>query len=471
MATATARLNEPIATQAAPRTAFFNGRLLSAEDLQREQALRAGGDALLAQLVGCGIAQGLGVDSEARADQPGRSLQIEAGLGVTPSGQIIALEAVAIDLSPAAADGVAGGGFANCVAAPSDAQAPGAGLYLLALTPDWQPLGRADTVLGEVGACNRSVEQPAVRVRLLPLPRPAGDYASASGADPGSPLRNRLATSLLAPQPPRRDQLTGWLPRQRVAHTLSADDLPLAVLQLDSQARVLFVDAASARRRLAPPPGGAGDALWARSGLVEMEAFGQQFAHQLLSLLRLQPQDMAQLRRRAATAFEILPPVAVLDLGDAPSQKTLRELVQLEPVELDLPRFVDMLEQGLRDRPVPTATARLALLRLRGSTRWLLRATPDDSGRKPPQQRAQPLGEFSSSRTAGLAARVLRSPEASADERTLAGSVLTQAHDRKAGRTGPFGGPPAAPVSAPLPAPAARTPTPTGRVRKPRPPK
>lgn len=64
-----------------------------------------------------------------------------------------------------------------------------AGIYLLALTPAWPASGRAATLLGEVGACNRNLEQPAVRARLLSLVAPAG----ATDAN----ARNAIAHALL----------------------------------------------------------------------------------------------------------------------------------------------------------------------------------------------------------------------------------------------------------------------------------
>ena len=79
-----ARLNQVIAVDGEPRSFFVNGRLLSAEDLTREQQARDGAERRLARLIGCGVAEGLTVASGA-----GSVLHIAAGVGVTPSGAVI----------------------------------------------------------------------------------------------------------------------------------------------------------------------------------------------------------------------------------------------------------------------------------------------------------------------------------------------------------------------------------------------
>ena len=185
MATTTALLNQPVDALGEPRSYFFNGRLLSAEDLRREQDQRAGGQHRLARLMGCGVASGLRVSRLGTASK----LRIAPGLGVTPSGELIEIDQLDLDLSAATRSGRLGG-FGNCAAGLADGQ-PLAGLYLLVLTPAWTPQGRAQTLLGEVGACNRRTEQPAVRARLLALLPPT----SATTAN----LRNLLAVGLLSP--------------------------------------------------------------------------------------------------------------------------------------------------------------------------------------------------------------------------------------------------------------------------------
>ena len=65
-----ARLNQVIAVDGEPRSFFFNGRLLSAEDLTREQAARDGAERRLARLIGCGVAEGLTVTAGVSRGEP-----------------------------------------------------------------------------------------------------------------------------------------------------------------------------------------------------------------------------------------------------------------------------------------------------------------------------------------------------------------------------------------------------------------
>lgn len=421
-------LNQPVAASGGARTFFFNGRLLSAEDLRREQALRENGQSQLARLLGCGVASGL----EVSATPQSSALSIAGGLGVTPSGQVIEVDDLDLDLAGAAGSRRSGG-FADCAAAMANLEGPSAGVYLLVLTPTWMASGRAATLLGEVGACNRNVEQPAVRARLLEVSVPPG----ASEAT----LRNLVAYSLLAPEDPATAistrpaggaaaasvRLVGWWPAA-VVPTLGVDDLPLAVLRIDDRARLVWLDGPAARRRLAQPPGLAGDDFWRESHALEMEAFAGQFVAQLAD-------ERASLERNdrapGAAAFVRLPPVVLLDRAE------LRLLAGLfaqafrlpDPVSASRADFVRALHDGLHDATGTTSEAgrlHVAILRLAGSDRYLLRlhaptgTTLVDRG----------PGELSSKRLASLAGRTLHDRNADAEKRSLAASVLTQAPDR-----------------------------------------
>ncbi|RTL46554.1 MAG: hypothetical protein EKK53_03610 [Burkholderiales bacterium] len=417
-----ARLNQVIAVEGEPRSFFFNGRLLSAEDLSREQQARDGAESRLARLIGCGVAEGLSVTTGS-----GSVLQISAGLGVTPSGAVIDIGNLHLDLS-SAGRGASFSGFGNCAAGLAEGQ-PLAGLYLLTLTPVWAGQGRAATLLGEVGACNRRTEQPAVRARLVEVQPPA-----ALGADS---VRNELAVALLSPGQgltavPDTARV-GWWMRQRIgggaaAPGLTAEELPLALLQIDARAEPLWIDTDSARRRLAPPPGEAGDAMWPQSWAVEMQAFAAQFLAQLMG------SDAP-----GAEAFVWLPPTLPLNRVQ---YERLHQLMRHEVPDhaevLGRTQFARALQDGWQDVPLRRTGARLHLAQLEGHPeRLLLRTTGE------PVDRARPggLGERTSARVASEAARILargrqakgRDGGPSAEELSVAASALTQAPDRRRG--------------------------------------
>jgi len=414
-----ARLNQVIAVGGEPRSAFFNGRLLSAEDLTREQAARDDAEARLARLIGCGVAEGLAVTAGT-----GSVLHIAAGLGITPSGAVIDIGNLDLDLS-SAGRGASFSGFGNCAAGLAEGQ-PLAGLYLLTLTPAWSGQGRAATLLGEVGACNRRTQQPAVRARLVEVQPPVGLGAAS--------LRNELAVALLSPAQglaavPEGARV-GWWMRQRIGSSaavpgLAADELPLALLQIDASAEPLWIDTDSARRRLAPPPGGAGDSMWPESWAVEMQAFAAQFLAEFMEA------------RATAAAFEWLPPTVPLTAAQlAPLRKLLPALPGTADV-LDRAQFARALVEGWEGEPVRRSSAQLYLARLEGQPeRLLLRA-----GRKGRGKGGDALGtgggERTSAKVASAAARVLaagRKPRVGGpgkDELAAAASALTQAPDRR----------------------------------------
>lgn len=430
MATSSVMLNQAVAASGEPRSYFFNGRLLSAEDLQREQSVREGGQRRLARILGCGIAEGLQVSAKGA-----QGVSIAAGLGLTPSGEVIAIEA--IDLQLDAAGSGAAAGFAICAAGLAGG-VPLAGLYLLVLTPTWTPQGRAETLLGEIGSCNRRIEVPAVRVRLIELQGPQSAIALN--------LRNMLAAGLLTPgeglAQRNAHERVGWWPRQRqdsawgaCAPTLSADDLPLAVLQLDAGAQLQFVDAAAARRRLAPAPGSAGDALWPVSWRVELEAFAGQFLGQLDS----NDKDLSQ------ESFELLPPLL---LPSAAQLKRYRQVFKKDAVAPTVPHvlsreaFARAIDQGMQAGLVPRIGAEARLAQLEGhSDRLLLRlragaASREDSAVDGRGGDLFERNERTSASVASAAAKLLRSGMKgseggpSAAELSIAASALTQAPNR-----------------------------------------
>src|SRR4051812_14563539 len=120
METGTLRLNQPVASDSPPRTAFFNGRLLSAEDLQREQALREAGQAQLARLIGCGTERGLDVSGTVGSSV----VSLSAGRGMTPSGLIIDFAGATVDLGAAAQSAMQRSQFSDCAAAFDDLRGP-----------------------------------------------------------------------------------------------------------------------------------------------------------------------------------------------------------------------------------------------------------------------------------------------------------------------------------------------------------
>lgn len=341
------------------RTAFFNGRLLSAEDLQREQGLREFGERRLARMIGCGIDHGL----EVMKDPEPTIVKIAAGLGVTPTGAVIDFPETRVSLA-AIAQGARPGAFARCEAF-GDLSGATAGLYLLVLTPGWSPAGHAPTLFAGDGECNRKVENPAARVRLVAVTGPSESNEAK--------LKSQVAVSLLAGHPGKADGMVGWM-RVDAVPKLSPDDLPLAVLRLGEQAQVSLLDSYAPRRRLSPPPGSSQDALWPQSRVVEMEAFAQQF--------------VMQARNGDGTdIFEKLPPVVIVDKLETEALSRLYALYGSKPQAPIRSRglLTRLLRDGLLQEPVPGDPGLAAFEYFEDETRvlWRARLTQDEPGGAP----------------------------------------------------------------------------------------
>src|SRR5581483_7706324 len=105
---------------------FFNGRLLTAEDLTQEQAARAAAEAQLGKGIGSGVAWGLEVSHSAAASSS-PVVTVQPGAAINSRGQALCLSSAA-DISlvrPAAVNAPTSG------AVFQDCQPPQPGAYLV----------------------------------------------------------------------------------------------------------------------------------------------------------------------------------------------------------------------------------------------------------------------------------------------------------------------------------------------------
>src|SRR5205085_5030053 len=142
---------------------FFNGRLLSAEDLQAEQAANRRQHQQLGRAAGAGIVTGLEVRLTPGVTPP-TEVTVSAGLALNRRGQPLALsQDVDVALVPAPEPATAGAGlFGDCE--PPQPVLTGAGVYLLAISPASAFDGRVPaTSLTGLGtfACGRGGAAPA----------------------------------------------------------------------------------------------------------------------------------------------------------------------------------------------------------------------------------------------------------------------------------------------------------------------
>jgi hypothetical protein len=282
-------LLEPFLEQGIRNTNFFNGRLLSAEDLRTEQEANRQQHQQLGQSIGAGIAYGLEVRQAVATSLPSGTaapqVTVSAGLALNGRGQALFLpSAIELALVREQETVAAGAGlFAACEPLQATAILTGTGVYLLALAPASGFAGRAPVsglggngVTG--GSCGSRFAVEGVQFRLVNVPvssmpdisptlREQLDQLMASGnAASLSKLRNLLAHVCFGTEalqdffrdPFKRVNTTplyatyGALDTLRAAGSLSDCDVPLALLYWTTQG-IQFVDMWSVRRSLTRP--------------------------------------------------------------------------------------------------------------------------------------------------------------------------------------------------------------------------
>lgn len=254
---------QPILAGGLRLPSFFNGRLLSAEDLSQQQDTLQRAQHRLGMAVGAGVAFGLEVSELRReggsGELPRPILQVTKGLAVNLVGQPLWLEReVELPfLRPLEDTPAVGGNFQDCGQPDSVAPAISGsdGVYILTIAPAEQPDGLAPVSgLGNRAAvCNHKELVQGVQFQLKLL-FPAARFAGA-----GLKLRNRVAYACFgtpsfsrldftAPtQPPGQP---GALDLERPG-LLADSEVPLAVLCWTRDDSLQFVDMWAVRRRCA----------------------------------------------------------------------------------------------------------------------------------------------------------------------------------------------------------------------------
>jgi hypothetical protein len=315
-------LTESIFDAGLRRVNFFNGRLLSGEDLSHEQVANETLNRRLGSVIGGGVAYGLEVRATSGVDrvrQP--ALSVTPGLALTPRGDALLLTK-AVDLpltdvsdtsSSAAADITT---FSVCQEPLGTEYVAGAVLYVLTIGAVEGREGRAPVSgLGNIDlSCNTKYLVSGVRFRLIPIQMKDMDERR---------LRNRVAyrcyaqsrdadfwTAPFGPSPVEGGLIDGLR-----SGRLQPCETPLAVVYRTASKGLVFVDMWAARRRVTPPPADSGWPLLASaSRQTERAALFLQFRDQLddLRLDAAAPNTV-----RATDHFRFVPPVGVVPLASS----------------------------------------------------------------------------------------------------------------------------------------------------------
>jgi|GEM_PF-913680 len=310
-------LDTPIFNEASVRSVnFFNGRLLSAEDLNKEKLANLEGRKQVGQAMGDGVAYGLEVSLPESAMSA--SVTVQPGLAINRRGRTLSLyDSVTLALQPPVATGTpprAAGSFDDCLPPQSGVYIVNEGIYLLTIAPSEASEGRAQVSgLGNgAAACNVRYTIEAVQFRLINLT----DFFVGDLGEPAK-LRNRVAHRCFGSNDARLNNLMrdpfgtaapiyGLLDDLRATNRLTRCEVPIAVLHW-TRPGIQFVDIWAVRRRITDP---AATRVWSLSiadrHMSEGEAMFLQFQAQLAD------PTLALTGLQATNRFLFLPPAGYL---------------------------------------------------------------------------------------------------------------------------------------------------------------
>jgi hypothetical protein len=320
----TNNLLTPILNDRTRSVNFFNGRLLTGEDLTAEQQANRVAHSLLGQAVGSGIAYGLEVTESATLSQVASPvLSVKRGLAINPNGGTLLLDNdTDISLVRPASPTTGGSSvFKECLPMQSGVYIAGAGVYLLTIGPASATQGLAEVsgVSTGVAPCNSKYKADGVQFRLVQL-----DLTLAELGDVNH-LRNLVAYKCFGMADWAADVTDpfgthsgghGLIDQLHAAQTITGCEVPLAVLCWTATDGVVFVDMWAVRRALVSR-----DLLdaWApgagRRRFVEGLAMFLQFQQQLNGLAGSAP-AINPLSVKVTDYFRYLPASGLLPIGN-----------------------------------------------------------------------------------------------------------------------------------------------------------
>ena len=358
-------LQQPILNGGIRSINFFNGRLLSARDLTREQSAHREADRRLGQAVGDGIAYGLEISVANDSTRESPVVSVEPGLAVNRVGQTLKLtdrtDVALVRRATAGSSGVQI--FGECAPLQTGTYIAGAGVYLLTIAPASGVEGRAmsNGLDATTAACNTDTLVNAVQFRLIQLDQ----HISATEIQDQNRLRNLIAYKFFGVEKtdafkadPFGEKLEDYGLLDDLRPTWLSDcDVPLGILFWTLVDGIKFLDMWSVRRSLAHP---SADTLWplftSQRCRSEGEAMFLQFADQANTLRKTLPSPTLV---RAVDHFHFLPPVGLLPLADSRFSQGFHEdlffddmTVHPEDLHIEGARVEALVQQALRFPPV-----------------------------------------------------------------------------------------------------------------------
>lgn len=314
----------PIVNNRTRSVNFFNGRLLTGEDLTAEQQANRVAHSLLGQAAGAGVVYGLEVSESATLSQVASPvLSITRGLAINSNGGTLLLDSdTDISLVRPASPAAAGSSvFAECLPMQSGVYIAGAGVYLLTIGPASATQGLAEVsgVSTNAAPCNSKYKADGVQFRLVQL-----DLTQTELGDVNH-LRNLVAykcfgvadwaANVADPFGTSASTGHGLIDQLRAAKTITGCEVPLAVLYWTATDGVVFVDMWAVRRALVSR-----DLLdsWApgagRRRVVDGMAMFLQFQEQVNDMMSANPAQLVSLT--ATDTFRYLPAAGLIPIAN-----------------------------------------------------------------------------------------------------------------------------------------------------------
>ncbi len=335
-----------------PSIEFFNGRLLSGEDMTTEQAWNAARRKLLGQALGSGVAFGLEVRISEKSEHAGKPIvTVDPGLAVNADGVALSL-ADPTDVSLAQVDETEAvpAEFGTCLPTQYSAYVKADGVYLLTLCPAAGTQGRAPVsgLANQEARCNRKYRREGVQFRLHQLKLTAAELADRNR------LRNLVAYKCFHPggwqafvtnpfaAPDTKPKLLDGL----LVPKLEDSEVPLATIFWTTDRGIEHVDLWSVRRRLIQRPSSSSSfdpiSDWRT---VQGEAMYLQFQDQIRGMM---PSSGHSTSLRMSDYFFYLPPIGLVPVSE----------------EADEPGFLpdELFASGVTRGPLFIEGARLRLL-------------------------------------------------------------------------------------------------------------
>lgn len=269
------------------RPRYFDGRFLAARDLTRDQTYFLTRQADLGRAGGAGVVRGLMV----RRTNKATSIQLQAGYGVTPAGEIVVLrEHVEVDLSDIAEMQRLDAAF-GIIPIPRTPARNRSGLFIVALRPveyTANPIASYPTSITEERTIEDGDIVEAVAITLVPY------------GDTGNNTELEMRRSYVA-----HEIFVAGGQRRR----LPVGILPLAIIALD-RGVVRWIDPFMVRREVGAEHG---DVLGLGfSPRALREAYLLQYHAHLQEILRIRDAAGRGFRFSAAEHFLALPPAGMM---------------------------------------------------------------------------------------------------------------------------------------------------------------